>query len=202
MSLKKIPAKVAESLASVDITELSDFGKTLLSQIKSGGNIIAHAPENSGKSTAAIVACFNKVNQELEGAPRILYICGSVEDAISKHELMSKIANPLDVTVDLAHEKGDMVKQRNEIFNGTEIIVGTIRRIFDLYVQNGINIQLLDYLIFDDFEDILTQGKIMEVKRLIDGMNKTQTICLINQSNQRVEQFMQSTNMQYKLLEL
>lgn len=202
MSLKKIPAKVAESLASVDITELSDFGKTLLSQIKSGGNIIAHAPENSGKSTAAIVACFNKVNQELEGAPRILYICGSVEDAISKHELMSKIANPLDVTVDLAHEKGDMVKQRNEIFNGTEIIVGTIRRIFDLYVQNGINIQLLDYLIFDDFEDILTQGKIMEVKRLIDGMNKTQTICLINQSNQRVEQFMQSANIQYKLLEL
>jgi superfamily II DNA/RNA helicase len=191
MSFKKIAPQVIQALALAEITGLSDFGKQLFTSIKSGGNVFALAPKNSGKTEAAVVACFNKVNTELDGAPRVLYICADVEEAIHMHELMSKIAFPLDVTVDLAHDKGDQVKQRNDIFNGTEIIVGNIKRIFDLYVQNGINVQELDYLIFDDLEELLTQGKVMEIKRLIDGMNKTQVICLANENTKRVEQFVE-----------
>lgn len=201
MSFKKISPEVIQALSLVEIIDVSEFGKSLFSAIKSGGHIFAQAPKNAGKTQAALVACFNKVNKPTEGAPRILYICASIEESIRVHELMSKIANPLDVTVDLAHDKGDQVLQRNNIFNGTEIIVGTIRRIFDLYVQNGINVQELHYLIFDDLEELLTQGKVMEIKRFIDGVNKTQVICLANQTNTRVEQFLESVEMVFKRLD-
>lgn len=201
MSFKKISSEVVQALSLVEIIDVSEFGKSLFSAIKSGGHIFAQAPKNAGKTQAALVACFNKVNKPTEGAPRILYICASIEESIRVHELMSKIANPLDVTVDLAHDKGDQVLQRNNIFNGTEIIVGTIRRIFDLYVQNGINVQELHYLIFDDLEELLSQGKVMEIKRFIDGVNKTQVICLANQTNTRVEQFLESVEMVFKRLD-
>ena len=201
MSFKKILPEVKDALALIEISDLSDYGKQLFSAIKSGSHILAIAPKNSGKTEASIVACFNKVNKELEGSPRILFISKSIDAAVSMHEVMSKAAMPLDVTVDLAHDKGDMVKQRNDIFDGTEIIVGTIKRIHDLYVQNGINFKLLHYLIIDDFEEVLSQGKTMEIKRLIEGFSKTQLICLANERNTRVQQFASSVELDLKVVE-
>ena len=201
MSFKKILPEVKDALALIDILDLSDYGKQLFSAIKSGRHILAIAPKNSGKTEASIVACFNKVNKELEGSPRIVFIAKSIDAAVRMHEVMSKAAMPLDVTVDLAHDKGDMVKQRNDIFDGTEIIVGTIKRIHDLYVQNGINFKLLHYLIIDDFEEVLLQGKAMEIKRLIDGFSKTQLICLANERSTRVQQFASSVALDLKAVE-
>ena len=201
MSFKKIAPQVVEALQVAEITHLSEFGQQLFSAVKSGVHIFALAPIKSGKTTAALVTCFNKVNQQLDGAPRILYVCGSIDAAIDVHERMTPIATKLDVTLDLVHDKGDMVLQRNNIFNGTEIIIGTIKRIFDLYVQNGINVQSLNYIIFDDFDEILTQGKIMEVKRLIEGVQKTQIICLANEKNQRVSYFLESAPLDFKVFE-
>lgn len=68
MSFKKLLPEVKEALASIDILGVSEFGKELFSTIKSGSHVLALAPEKSGKTEAAIVACFNKVNKELEGA--------------------------------------------------------------------------------------------------------------------------------------
>lgn len=198
MSFKKLLPEVKEALAGVEITGVSEFGKHMFSAIKSGSHILALAPKKSGKTDATIVACFDKVNKQLEGSPRVIYIARNIDEAIRMHDVMSKIASPLDVTVDLTHDKGNQVKQRNDIFDGTEIIVGTIKRIHDLYVQNGINFKLLDYLIIDDFEDVLAQGKAMEIKRLIEGFGKTQLICVANEKSSRVAQFMESVELDLK----
>jgi superfamily II DNA/RNA helicase len=201
MSFKKLLPEVKEALTSIDILGVSEFGKALFSTIKSGSHILALAPENSGKTDAAIVACFNQVNKQLEGAPRVVFICKSIDAAVKMHERMAKVAVHLNVTVDLAHDKGDMVQQRNDIFAGTEIIVGTIKRVHDLYIQNGINFKLLDYLIIDDFDDILTQGKVAEIKRLIESFGKTQLICLANARNSRVNLFIDNVELDLKVLE-
>lgn len=191
MSFKKIDPRVIEAFEYAEIQELNEFGKSLFSSIKSGGHLFVTSPKETGKTEAAIVATFNKVNSQLEGSPRVLYICSSIEEVKRVHSIMTKIAWRLDVTVDMAHDKGDMVLQRNDIFNGTEIIVGTIKRIYDLYIQNGINFKLLDYLIVDDCDEILIAGKNMEIKRLIEGFYKTQLICLANKPHPRVDQFIE-----------
>ena len=201
MSFKKLAPEVTLALSQVEITGVSEQGQLIFSAIKSGSHVLAIAPKNCGKTNTAIVASFDKVNQELEGAPRVIFICKNIDESLRLYEIMRKIAAPLNVTVDLAHDKGNMVKQRNDIFNGTEIIVGTIKRIHDLYVQNGINFKMLDYLIIDDVEEILSLGKSMEIKRLMEGFGKTQLICLANQKNARIDQFISSTSIDLKVLE-
>lgn len=200
MSFKKIPENVKQALANEQITEVSEFGQTLFSNIKSGAHVLAIAAKASGKTTTALVACFNKINKAYEGAPRILFVCANDDAALALADKMKRIAKPLDVTIDLAHDRGNMIEQRNDIFNGTEIIVGTMKRIFDLYIQNGISTSLLDYLIFDDFDDILLQGKTMEVKRIIDGLGKTQVICLANENTKRVEQFADKSELVFNIV--
>lgn len=200
MSFKKLRPEVKQALADVGLTGVSEFGIKLFSAMKSGSHILALAAKNMGKTETAIVASFDKVNQQMEGAPRVLYICNNVEESTRIHEIMTKVAAPLDVTVDLAHDKGNQVQQRNDLFNGTEIIVGTIKRIFELYVQNGINLTLLEYLIIDDLEEILAQGKVMEIKRIIDGLNKARFVGLVNQKTIKVEQFINSLPIDLKLV--
>jgi len=200
MSFKKINPLVVQALANAGITQLSDFGQTVFSGIKSGQYICAVAPKGTGKTMSALVACFNKVHSQYEGSPRVLYITSSIEESERVYALMKQIASTLDVTVDLVHEKGDQVKQRNDIFDGTEIIIGTAKRIFDLYVQNGIHVKLLTYFIIDDLELVLEQGKIMEIKRLMDGVQKTQIICLANEQTSRVEQFLMSAPVPFNTL--
>src|SRR5690606_11310395 len=100
----------------------------------------------------------------------------------------------------LAHDKGDMILQRNEIFNGTEIVVGTPRRIYDLYIQNGINFNLLDYLIIDDFDEILVSGRQMEIKRMFEALNKTQLIFLASVYTKKMEQFVDSLELPFRMI--
>lgn len=200
MSFKKIIPEVKEALAVVDITDNTPFGKTLFSAVKAGGNVLAIAPENSGKTQAAIVTVFNKVHQEYEGSPRVVFVCGTIEKSVEVYEKMDKIAWKLDVTVDLAHDKGNIQQQRNDIFDGTEVVVGTPKRIYDLYIQNGINFNLLDYLIIDDFSEIMSANKQMEMKRLLDSINKTQLIFISDETTKRVEQFVDSIPFDFKVI--
>jgi Lhr-like helicase len=65
MSFKKILPEVKQALTTVGIEGVSEFGKTLLSTIKSGSHVFALAPKKSGKTTTAIVASFDKVNKQL-----------------------------------------------------------------------------------------------------------------------------------------
>lgn len=200
MSFKKIIPEVKEALERVEITELQGFGAEVFAGIKAGGNLVAVAPKNSGKTKSVVVATFNKVNQQYEGSPRVLLISSTIDEACRVYEIMNKVAWPLDVTVDLAHDKGDMILQRNEIFNGTEIVVGTPRRIYDLYIQNGINFNLLEYLIIDDFDEILVSGRQMEIKRMFEALNKTQLIFLASVYTKKMEQFVDSLELPFRMI--
>ena len=53
----------------------------------------------------------------------------------------------LNIDLDLILEKGNKVKQRNDLFDGTEVIVGTSRRVCEMYFQNGYNISKMKMLI-------------------------------------------------------
>ena len=58
-----------------------------------------------------------------------------------------KATKEIDLTIDLVFDKGSKLKQRNDLFDGTEVIVGTTKRICELYFQNGFNIAKLKLFI-------------------------------------------------------
>lgn len=190
MSFKKLKPEVIEALKFIQIESLVDDAKTFFSTIKSGKNSLIVAPKSTGKTTAALVSIFNKVNQEFEGSPRAIYLTDSIEKAEVFQKKIAVVCRKLDITSDLIHDKGNMVQQRNDIFDGTEIIVGNPKRIHELYLQNGINLKLLELLIVDDLSDCLSNGKQPELKRLIESLEqKTQLILLSDLMTKKVETF-------------
>ncbi|MBC9813127.1 DEAD/DEAH box helicase [Crocinitomicaceae bacterium CZZ-1] len=203
MSFKKLKPEVVEALKTIPIESLVDAAKSLFSTIKSGKNVLISAPVSSGKTTTALVSIFNKVNQEYEGSPRAILLTNSIEKAEALHKKIAPVCRKLDVTADLIHDKGNSIQQRNDIFDGTEIIIGNPKRIFELYLQNGINLKLLDLFIVDDLDECLSNHKQAELKRLIESLeSKTQLVLLTNVYNKKVEVFIESLEIPLAVVEL
>ncbi|MCO5260047.1 MAG: DEAD/DEAH box helicase [Crocinitomicaceae bacterium] len=202
MSFKKVKPEVVEALKFVQIEQLDGDSKRFFSSIKSGKNLVIYAPINSGKTTTALVSIFNKVNSEYEGSPRVIYLTSTPDNAETIYNKAKIICRKLDITADLAHDKGNMIQQRNDIFDGTEIIIGNPKRVYDLYIQNGINIALLDLFIIDDLDACLTLHKQAEMKRLIESLEKkTQLIFFTNAINNKIQSFIDNIDIQYDFLE-
>ncbi|HLU86359.1 MAG TPA: DEAD/DEAH box helicase [Taishania sp.] len=202
MSFKKIKPEVIEALERAQIVSLEAEAAQFFKAIKSGRPTFIIAPQHSGKTTASIVAMFNKINQEYEGSPRAIYMTSTIENAEQVHKRMSPVARKLDVTVDLVHDKGNIVQQRNDIFDGTEIIVGNPKRIFELYLQNGINLKLLDLFIIDDFDECMASSKQAELKRLIESLEKkTQLVILTNANTKKTEAFIDALEIPFSVIE-
>ena len=191
MALGKLRAELQEILPEKGITELNEFQLKIIDAIKSGKNILAEGHEGSGKTTAIYLSVLQKITEASEGSPRAIIVCASDQKAYELHERLEKICRILDLTVDLAHDRGNMLQQRNDIFDGTEIIVGTARRLYDLYIQNGYNVSKLKMFILDDALDIFKNGHKMQISRITESFPKCQYILLSHSfKDRRVEEYL------------
>lgn len=191
MALEKLRAELQEILPEKGITELNEFQLKIIDAIKSGKNILAEGHEGSGKTTAIYLSVLQKITEASEGSPRAIIVCASDQKAYELHERLEKICRILDLTVDLAHDRGNMLQQRNDIFDGTEIIVGTARRLYELYIQNGYNVSKLKMFILDDALDIFKNGHKMQISRITESFPKCQYILLSHSfKDRRVEEYL------------
>lgn len=176
MALSKLRAELVEILPDKGITEINEFQVKIIDAVKAGKNILGTGPEGSGKTTAILLSVLQKITEPGEGSPRAIVVCSTDQKAIELHAQFHKICRNLDLTVDLANEKGNQIQQRNDIFDGTEIIVGTMRRIYDLYIQNGINVSQLKMFVLDDALTLFKEGHKMRIERVVESLPKCQQI--------------------------
>jgi superfamily II DNA/RNA helicase len=59
-------------------------------------------------------------------------------------------------------------------------VVGTAKRIYDLYIQNGINMGKLKLFVLDDAETMLKESTIAQMRRIADSLPKCQRIIFSN----------------------
>lgn len=191
MALGKLRAELQEMLPDKGITELNEFQIRVIDAIKSGKNILAEGHHGSGKTTAIYLSVLQKITEAGEGSPRAIIVCASDQKAYELHERLEKICRILDLTVDLAHDRGNILQQRNDIFDGTEIIVGTARRLYELYIQNGYNVSKLKMFILDDALDIFKNGHKMQISRIAESLPKCQHILFSHSfKDRRVEEYL------------
>jgi len=174
MAFENLRTELAELLEEKNFSALNAFENAVIDGIRSGRNTLAEGPEGSGKTTAALVAVLQKVTEAAEGSPRAIIVCATDQKAYDLHAELSKYCRWLDLTVDLAHDRGNILQQRNDIFDGTEIIVATPKRLYELYIQNGFNVGKLKLLILDDMVDQFRTGHKMHLIRLFESLPKCQ----------------------------
>jgi len=134
---------------------------------------------------------FDFVPKPEEGSPRAIVVCKDDETAKRIHELASKELKKHDLTVDLIIEKGNKLKQRNDLFDGTELIIGTPKRLCELYFQNGFNVGKLKLFVIMEMDDQMRAGFRGFISRIAESLPKCrQLIFTRNAEEERTVSYM------------
>lgn len=191
-SLSILRKELAEIMPDFGMTELNPFQVSILEAFKSGKNLLVEGAEGTGKSTAIMVAALQKISEASEGSPRAIIICSTDQKAKELKEKFASYGRYFDLTVDLITEKGKKLHQRNDLFDGTEIIVGTPRRMYELYLQNGYNVSKMKLFILDDAIELFKGGFKMQIGRLADSLPKCQHLLFSTTfKDYRVEEYLE-----------
>ncbi len=189
MAFDKLKETLAENLKEAGFQDFLPEQKKLFSKIREGKNLIVMSEGGVGLSTMFLITALHKVPEPEEGSPRVLIICATDAEAMARFEDLKKWSRHMDLTIDLAHEKGKQIQQRNDIFDGTEIVIGTTKRIYDLYIQSGLNLNLLRLFVIDDANQTLIKNNPGFLARFADSLPKCQILIGAQTYNEKLESF-------------
>lgn len=189
----KLRQPLQERLEELGYSDLKTLQSQALEQFRAGKQLVVEGSAESGKSFFGALSLLQKIEVPSEGSPRGIMVCLTDDEAKKTHAFVSAVAKSFDLTVDLITEKGNKLQQRNDLFDGTEIIIGTPKRIYELYIQNGFNVGKMSVFVVDDFEQQMKKGFNMQISRLAESLPKCQHVYLTNStSDARVQQYLET----------
>ena len=137
-----------------------------------------------------------------EGSPRAIIIASSDAEAREVQEILIQKTRELDLTIDLITEKGKKIQQRNDLFDGTEIIVGTARRICQMYFQNGFNISKMRVFVVLEMDAQMRQGVKGYILRIAESLPKCKQLLLTKNGDEtRIQEYIDQVIPTIRLIE-
>ncbi len=186
-AFEKLSKHFEDTFATLGIEKASPLQESILKKVKGGGDLLLLSPESEDKAYAAALACLQKVPERCEGSPRAIYICGNPDKAKKMTQFLTKASRRKELMVEIADETGNIIQQRIHIFEGADIVVGTPKRIYDLYIQNGLNLGELKLIILDNTDEITKEEVILGMQRLSEGLPRCQRMLFTKEMNPKVE---------------
>jgi superfamily II DNA/RNA helicase len=151
MPFKKLHSEIKEVLESLEISTPTSFQSKSIAAIKSGANIFCIAPENSGKTTTLILTAMQKLKcEEIGTAPRAIILVGDNEKAKALYETFVIYTRRTSLRVYVCDEKLHIDMLKSEIFEGSDVLIGTTKIMNKLFLLNGVNTTQLKMMCIDD----------------------------------------------------
>jgi|TARA_R110000782_G_scaffold236819_3_gene322950 superfamily II DNA/RNA helicase len=188
MSFKKLLPPIKNALQSLKIDTPTSFQKLLIPKIKSGIDVIAIAEEGAGKTTTLIINTIQKLKGEaFEDVPRALIFVKDKEAALTLEEEFNKFTKYTDLRIFCAYEESTIQFQKDTIYTGVDIVIGTPKRLNKIYFQNGINLTGLQLLLIEDADFLEGTSFHTEIHRIAESLNKCQFVVFSNHFGSKIE---------------
>ncbi|WP_346858145.1 DEAD/DEAH box helicase [uncultured Draconibacterium sp.] len=155
--------------------------------IKSGADLFVLAPEESGKSTAIVIGIIQQLKKAFEEAPRAVVITATKEKAFEMEEQFKLLGSHTNLRVFTVFDKGNIQYQKNMIYEGLDVLIGTPIRINELLNITGIPTTLLKVLAVDDAETLFPNNNHPVVYRFDDRTKKLQFLIFANKWHDKFE---------------
>jgi len=193
MPFKKLIEPLKEAINRNGFEEPLPFQKLILSKIKGGANVFGIGPVGCGKTTTLIISVIQKLKgKALEDAPRVLIFVKDKQSALNLELEFNKYKKGTDLRVYCAYDEHDIDTQRDEIYNGIDIVIATPKRLNKLFYLNGINLNKLQLYIVEDAEFLFRNNNFGEVSRIPESINKCQYVIFSTNFDARFERWQNS----------
>lgn len=177
MPFKKLKPLLKDILEHLNMEEATPFQKSVIPKIKSGANVFAIGPENSGKTTTLILTTLQKIKDyEKHDNPRVLVFVKDKATALALQEKFEVFTQHMNLTIYSVYQEQDVQVQKDTIYEGVDIVIGTARRLTKLYLMNGINLNDMNMLIIEDANLLPRIDFAADIVRISESFPKCQYI--------------------------
>ncbi|MFV0290660.1 MAG: DEAD/DEAH box helicase [Mangrovibacterium sp.] len=188
MKLKKFTPELAEAIVDAGYDQFSAIQELAIPKIRSGADLFIIGEKGSGKSTALVMSIIQQLKEAVEEAPRALIVVNSKEKAYELEELFQLLGRNTNLRTFVVFDKGILQYQKNMIYEGLDILIGTPKRIDELMSTTGIPMVKIRMLAFDDVDFMVTQLQQKLIYRLVYALPKVQTILLAEEWSERFDE--------------
>ena len=192
MSFKKIIEPLKNNLIDQGVLKPNALQTQILSKIKGGTSMFVIAPKGSGKTTSIIISVINKLKHAFEDAPRALIFVKDKNEALELTQLFNYYKRGTDLRVYCAYEQKNIDAQRDEIYEGTDIVIATPKRLNAIFYLNGINLNKLQMFIVEDADFLFRNNHFAEVNRTPESIGKCQYLIFAENYDDRFDRWQDS----------
>ena len=176
MNLKKIIPELVTAIEEAGIHKSPrEIQRVTIPQIKSGGDLFLIAPNGLGKSTSIVIGVIQQLKAAFEDAPRAVIITSTKEKAYEMEAQFEALGRYTDLRTFVVFDKGVLQYQKDVIFEGLDIIIGTPKRINELIKVNGIPFAKMKMIIIDE-ADSFKVADYAKIYGIADSSPKSQFI--------------------------
>ena len=178
-----IHKKVLEGIKAAGFTECTPVQEQTLPDALSGNDIAAQAQTGTGKTAAFLIAVFSRMlSKPSPGrghSPRALIIAPTRELVIQIDAEAKLLGGPAGFRILPVYGGIDYLKQREEVSEGIDVLIGTPGRLIDYLKQKVYSLKQTQFLVIDEADRLFDMGFISDLRFLLRRMspyNKRQSM--------------------------
>ena len=191
MFKEKLNKKLASALLEYGFEEPKPMQLKSIPKINGGADVIGVGPNGCGKSSTIIIAAIQKLGNAFEDAPRALIIVSDEVKALEMKEQFKLFAYGTDLRAEVAFEGGKIDAQTEAIYFGTDIVIGTPKRVLEIYFRKNFNLNKIKFFAIDDAEMVIKNSLQGQIDRLALSLPKCQHLVFTNELNAKIERLIE-----------
>jgi len=189
MFTEKLDIQLIESLEQNGLTESTALQHLCIPKIKSGRDLACVANDETGKTTTIVISVLQKLKASLDDNPRAIIIVPNSESANKIKEEFIRLGEYTDLRIHTACEDGKLNDQKDQIYLGSDVVIGTAKRLNQVYSIYGLNLSVVKILAIDDAEQVIKSINYSQIDRLAESLPKAQKLVFCSDINDWIARF-------------
>lgn len=183
----KLNKQLLTAMKEEGLEEPTEIQANCMARILAGQDVIAIGPEGCGKSTLLALSTIMQLKYAFEDVPRALILVPSTAAAESLVAEFNRFTTYTDLRVQAVHTNANINTQKEDLYLGVDVVVGTPDRVYALTLRYGLNLNKLKLFVLDDAELLVKQGFQVQIREMIEGLHRCQFIISTTVYHSRLE---------------
>ena len=154
-----------------------------INPVLSGKDVIAQAQSGMGKTATFCIGTLGRIDTDLNEIQGCVLV-HTRELALQVDTVFRNIGKYTDLRFNLS-VKGISPRENIEALKGTNgpkphIVIGTPGRVLDMIRQSALNTEFIKLLVFDEADELLTEGFIEQTQKIVHSMPPSVQIALFS----------------------
>ncbi len=182
-----------KALSEAGYTEPTTIQHKVFSVMMSGKDVCGIAQTGTGKTFAYLLPTLRQIEYAKDRLPQLLILVPTRELVVQVVEEVQKLAAYTTLEVVGVYGGGNIKVQMAELHNGTDVVVATPGRLFDLAMNGSLKTKAIKKLVIDEVDEMLNLGFRPQLKNILDLLpQRRQNLLFSATITQEVEALMKT----------